>query len=87
MTFHQMRPATAAQAPPVATGQVVRSDSSGVWVTPLLGDTRHPVGPCRGGRRPNADLTGWEQIPAGTVVLLVLTDAGPWVAAHDQPTT
>lgn len=67
------------------TGQVVRSDDTGVWVAPVLGDTRHPIGPCRGATR-RTD-TGWEQLPAGTTVLLVLTDDGPWVAAHEQEVT
>lgn len=71
--------------PAPTTAEVVRSDTSGVWVAPVGTDTRHPVGPCRGATRPTS--TGWERLPVGTVVLLVHTTAGPWVAAHDQPAT
>ena len=75
---HQAPQSTAAH-----TGRVVRSDTSGVWVAPLGGDTRHPIGPCRGATRPDSE-GGVEQLPADTLVLLVLTDHGPWVAAHHQ---
>lgn len=88
MSSHQLRPPPGPLAI-VTTGQVVRSDETGVWVAPVPGDTRHPLGPCRGATRPTSVPEGleWEQLPEGTVVLLVLTEAGPWVAAHDQPAT
>lgn len=67
----------------VHTARVVRSDATGVWVAPLSSDSRHPIGPCRGGTRP-ASGGGLEQLPVDTLVLLALTDDGPWVAAHHQ---
>lgn len=66
---------------PPATATVVRSDATGVWVAVLGADIRHPTGPCWGAR----DHTG-HQLAVGTVVLLVSTDQGPWVAAWDTPT-
>lgn len=79
--------------PPV-TARVVRSDTTGVWCVPLGADTRHPVGPCRGATRPVHDLAGagdtahrhdrLEQLPAGTLVLLVFTADRPWVAAWEE---
>jgi hypothetical protein len=78
------------------TARVVRSDSTGVWCAPLGADTRHPLGPCRGATRRVFDVTGGgeaahrhdrlEQLPAGTVVLLVFTDERPWVAAWEETT-
>jgi hypothetical protein len=72
------------------TATVVRSDDTGVWCTPLGGDSRHPVGPCRGAHRPA--LTGppdarqltAERLPEGALVLLVTTAHGPWVAAWEE---
>ena len=76
-----------ARTPPAATtaftARVVRSDTTGVWVTPLGDDQRHPIGPCRGAHAPDG-AGGWQQLPAGVLVLLVLTADGPWVAAHHQ---
>lgn len=90
--YDSIRPAAIAR-PPV-TGRVVRSDASGVWATPLDGDTRHPIGPCRGARRPVFESTGagdaahrhdtLEQLPVGVLVLLVFTDDGPWVAGWEE---
>ena len=73
------------QAPPAVgqTARVVRSDASGVWVTPLSGDQRHPLGPCRGATRPDG-AGGTEQLGTDVIVLLVLTADGPWVAAHQE---
>lgn len=68
---------------PPATARVIRSDTSGVWATPLGADTRHPYGPCRGAHRRDA-LGELEQLPVGTLVLLVLTDDGPWVAGWEE---
>lgn len=87
MSLHQLGTPTDTGAPAV-TGQVVRSDTTGVWVAAVGADTRHPVGPCRGATRPTSGPDGlvWEQLPAGTTVLLILTTDGPWVAAHDHPT-
>lgn len=53
--------------PPV-TARIVRSDTTGVWAVPLGGDTRHPIGPCRG-----------SIVPVGTVVALVWTQGQAWV--------
>jgi hypothetical protein len=76
------------------TARVVRSDASGVWCAPLEADTRHPIGPCRGATRRAFALGGagdaehrhdqLEQLPVGTVVLLVFTDERPWVVAWDE---
>lgn len=68
------------------TGRVVRSDASGVWVVPLGGDTRHPVGPCRGGWRRN-DAGVLELVGVGVVVLIVWTQERPWVAGWDKGPT
>jgi hypothetical protein len=84
------RPAKQTRGP--VTARVVRSDASGVWCTPLGGDVRHPIGPCRGATRrafTAADGTGHrhdsvEQLPVGMVVLLVFTDERPWVAAWEE---
>lgn len=86
------RPAKVARGP--VTARVVRSDASGVWCAPLEGDTRHPIGPCRGGRRRRFIETGagdeahrhddLVQLPAGTVVLLVFTDERPWITAWEE---
>jgi len=72
--------------PPRATvANVTRSDSSGVWVTPLGGDENHPSGPCRGGTRPTLIPSGdgvalaRERLPIGTRVLYVVADDGPWI--------
>lgn len=86
--------APARKVEPPATARVVRSDTSGVWVAPVGGDTRHPIGPCRGATRRVFELAGAgdlahrhdhvEQLPVGMVVLLVHTDDGPWVAAWEE---
>ncbi|TIC78774.1 hypothetical protein [Nocardioides sp. GY 10127] len=62
-------PSAGDQAP--VTAQIVRTDDSGVWAAQIGDDTRHPVGPCYGGAG----------LPVGTLVLLVDTDEGPWIAA------
>lgn len=51
------------------TGRVTKVDTQGVWVVPVGGDLRTPVGPCRG----PAD------IPVGTVVMVIYTQERPWV--------
>jgi len=61
------------------TALVVRSDSTGVFAAEVGGDPRSPIGPCRGA------APGGTRLPVGTVVLLVRTDLGPWVAAVDEP--
>lgn len=77
-------------AKPSSTGSgpqsavVVQSGPEGVLVSEIGGDARHPVGPCSGATRRTA--TGaLQRLPVGTRVLLVHTDDGPWVAAHDEP--
>lgn len=73
------RPSRATPTP--VTGTVIRGDQSGVYVAPLDDDTRHPIGPCRGGIvGTGADA---HQLRRGTVVLVVFTDAGPWIANWD----
>jgi hypothetical protein len=86
------RPARVSRGP--MTARVVRSDGSGVWCVPLDGDVRHPIGPCRGASRRVFTDAGeggtihrhdqLEQLPAGTVVLLVFTNERPWVAAWEE---
>lgn len=51
------------------TGRVTRVDGQGVWVVPIGGDLRTPVGPCRGP----------SDIPLGTVVMVIYTQERPWV--------
>lgn len=84
MGFDQLvdrQPAKITRDPVTAT--VVTSDDSGVYVVPIDGDNRHPIGPCRGASRyalnEDGDLVT-RPLSAGVVVLLVFTDAGPWVA-------
>jgi hypothetical protein len=77
---------------------VVRSDVTGVWCSPLEGDQRFPLGPCRGATRvaltssstdgaPHAHTLTVERLPVRTSVLLLLTDDGPWVLNHDREVT
>lgn len=74
------RPARITRPPVTAT--VVTSDETGVYVVPVDGDTRHPIGPCRGGTRLVLvdDALVTRPLPVNAAVLLVFTDAGPWVA-------
>lgn len=58
--------------PPV-TGRVVKI-AGGVWVTPIGGDLRHPIGPCRGG----------VAAVVGDVVLLIFTQERPWIAQRED---
>lgn len=51
------------------TGRVTKVDAQGVWVVPVGGDLRTPVGPCRGP----------SDIPVGTVVMVIYTQERPWV--------
>ncbi len=51
------------------TGRVTKVDTAGVWVVPVGGDLRTPVGPCRGP----------SDIPVGTVVMIIWTQERPWV--------
>ncbi|HTW17088.1 MAG TPA: hypothetical protein VMF51_18300 [Nocardioides sp.] len=79
----QRRPRSLTRPP--ATGTVSSVDDDGVYVTVLDGDTRAPHGPCYGGTRPvlvDGELTT-EPLPVGTLVLLVHTDSGPWIAAWE----
>ena len=61
------KPPAIARGP--VTGRVTRVDGQGVWVVPVGGDLRTPIGPCRG---PSA-------IPVGPVVMVIYTQARPWV--------
>lgn len=84
MGFDQLvnrEPAKITREPVTAT--VVTSDDTGVHVVPVDGDNRHPIGPCRGATRPAINDGGdlvTRRLKVGAVVLLVFTDAGPWVA-------
>lgn len=55
------------------TCEVVSTDTSGCYVTPIGGDRSAPIGPCMGARG----------LRVGTVVLLIPTDEGYWIAASD----
>ncbi|GAA4117389.1 hypothetical protein GCM10022215_17960 [Nocardioides fonticola] len=55
------------------TARVVKVDPTGAWASPLGTSTDSPVGPCLG---PSPAV--------GSVVLLVFTDDGPWIAAVDS---
>ncbi|SDC46428.1 hypothetical protein [Nocardioides lianchengensis] len=84
----QRRPARKTRPPVTAT--VTTSDDSGVYATPLDGDNRTPHGPCLGGTRQALTSSGQsgyelttEQLPVDTLVLLVFTDGGPWIAAWE----
>ena len=59
------------------TGRVTRVDTQGVWVVPVGGDLRTPVGPCRGP----------SDIPVGTVVMVIYTQERPWVFGAELLTT
>lgn len=58
------------------TARVVRSDETGVWVVPLGGDMRYPIGPVRG---PGV-------LGLGDIVLLVFTQERPWVLGTEVTT-
>ena len=79
---------TTTPAPPVPFAALVtRSDTTGVWVTPEGGDPTRPVGPCRGATRLALGGTAVERLPERTRVLLLPTDSGLWVLAHDMEVT
>ncbi len=61
------KPPAIARGP--VTGRVTRVDGQGVWVVPVDGDLRTPIGPCRGP----------SDIPVGTVVMVIYTQERPWV--------
>lgn len=73
----------------VRIGVVTRADSSGVWVTPLDGDARSPLGPCRAATVPALvlDGTGYRLrrvlLPVRTEVLFTSTPRGVWVVSAD----
>lgn len=68
-------PTKTSQASPL-TGVVTRVDDAGIWVVPLGGDMRTPIGPCRG----TSDAT------QGAVCLLVFTQDQPWAYVGDDTT-
>lgn len=82
-----------AEPPSLRSGRVTKVDSAGgVWVTLDGGDERAPIGPCLGARyRPVGPCPAvahdhpQQPIPRGSRVLLVETDAGPWVASWEEP--
>lgn len=53
------------------TGVITKVTSEGVYVAPLGGDHRTPIGPCRGG-------TG---LQVGATCLLIWTQEQPWALA------
>lgn len=75
-------------APPLVPSVVTRSDSTGVWVTPVGGDSLSPLGPCTGGLVPTlipgaggTYTLGWERLPVGTKCLAVNTSEGPFIVS------
>lgn len=50
------------------TGKVTKIDADGIWVVPLEGDQRIPVGPCRGA----------DTVTVDDVCLVVWTQERPW---------
>lgn len=71
--------------PRAMSGNVTRSDASGVWVTPQGEDQNHPSGPCRGATRQVLVSSGTSYslvdtlLPVGARVLYVVADDGPWI--------
>lgn len=63
--------------PCTATVTATTATTDGVYVVPLDGDSRNPIGPCYGG----------DGAPIGTLVLLIFTAGGPWVAATNTLST
>lgn len=59
------------------TGRITKVDAQGVWVVPVGGDLRTPVGPCRGP----------SDIPVGTLVMVIYTQERPWVFGAELLTT
>jgi hypothetical protein len=80
-----------AAAADLRSGIVTRLDPDGsVWVTPNDGDTRSPIGPCRGARRPRLVQTSpgaydllWRPLDLRTPVLFATTSDGVWIVSHD----
>jgi hypothetical protein len=76
---------------------VVRSDASGVWCVPVGKSGLSPIGPCKGATRVVGTSSGGdtvhthtvivERLPVRTVVLVLLTDSGPWVLNHEREVT
>lgn len=58
-------PAAITRSP--VTGRVTKVDDDGVWVVPLDGDMRVPIGPCRG------------TASVDDICLVVWTQERPWV--------
>jgi hypothetical protein len=59
------------------TGRVTKVNGDGVWVVPIGGDQRTPVGPCRGP----------SDIPIGTICMVIWTQERPWVFGAELVTT
>lgn len=60
--------------PKPQTARVIRKVGGEVFVAAVDDDTRHPIGPVRGGAG----------VPVGAIVLLIWTDESPWIAAWDS---
>lgn len=73
---------------PLIPSVVTRSDETGVWVTPVGGDSLSPLGPCTGGLAPSlvpgaggTYTLGWERLPVGTKCLAANTSEGPFIVS------
>ncbi|BBH17508.1 hypothetical protein Back2_17950 [Nocardioides baekrokdamisoli] len=64
----------AIERPPV-TAKVVKINSRGIYATPLRGDTRTPIGPCRG----SSDTA------VGDICLVIFTLERPWAITDGAP--
>lgn len=81
------------------TAKITRWGDDGAYCTPLMGDvklvsTDAVLGPCRGGLvrevstcADAAHSHAQVRLPVGTVVLVVPTAGGVWIAAHDSTTS
>lgn len=81
------------------TARIERWGEDGAWCAPLLGDlglvdTDRVLGPCRGGLvrdTRTCSATGHThpllRLPVHTVVLLMPTAGGLWIAEHDTTTS
>lgn len=70
------RRAARIERPPVTATVINGTSDGGLLVVPLDGDTRNPIEVAFGPTILDA--------PAGTLVLLVFTQGGPWVAAVNR---
>lgn len=76
-SYQQLRGTAPAINRTPITGRVTKIDADGVWVVPIGGDQRTPVGPCRGP----------SDIPLGTICMVIWTQERPWVFGAELITT